>query len=139
MAQVPGRATFLGYPRVTRVRLMRSRTLVRRRTLLGAAAAATLAGCTNDPGYPSGPLRIASGGTGGVYNAYAQGIAAVVRDALPGLRPTVLATAASVENLNMVAHGSAEVGFTSADAAADGYNGVPPFTAALPILALGRI
>ena len=70
---------------------------VRRRTLLGAAAAATLAACDSGPDYPPGPLRIASGGVGGVYYTYAEGMAAVYRDALPGLRPTVLTTPASVE------------------------------------------
>jgi TRAP transporter TAXI family solute receptor len=115
---------------------------LRRRTLLGAAAAATLAcldGCADRPDYPSGPLRIASGGTGGVYYAYAQGIAAVIRDALPGLRPEVLATAASVQNLQMVATGRAELGLTTADAAADAHAGGPPFPQRLPVLALCRI
>ena len=112
---------------------------LRRRTVLGAAAAATLAACASGPDYPAGALRIASGGTGGVYHAYAEGIAAVVRDALPRLRPTVLTTAASIENLQLVAAGSAEVGFTSADAAADAYRGAAPFTAPLPVVALGRI
>ncbi|OLB80212.1 MAG: hypothetical protein AUI14_07475 [Actinobacteria bacterium 13_2_20CM_2_71_6] len=113
--------------------------VVRRRTLLGVAAATVLAGCSGEPDYPPGQLRIASGGTGGVYNAYAQGVAAVVRAALPRLQATVLATAASIENLQMVAGGRAEVGFTSADAAADAYRGNPPFSAALPVQALGRI
>jgi TRAP transporter TAXI family solute receptor len=117
--------------------------LVRRRTLLLGAAGGTAlvaaAGCAGDPGYPAGPLRIASGGTGGVYYAYAQGIATVVRTALPNLRPTVLATAASVENLQMVAAGRAEVGFTSADAAADAFRGRPPFAAPTAVAALGRI
>jgi uncharacterized protein len=112
---------------------------VRRRTLLGAAAAATLAACDSGPAYPPGPLRIASGGVGGVYHAYAEGLAAVFRDALPGLRPAVLTTAASVENMNLVAAGSAEIGFTTADAAADAYTGASPFIAPLPVQALGRI
>jgi TRAP transporter TAXI family solute receptor len=114
--------------------------LVRRRSLLlGAAGATAFAGCGADPGYPAGPLRIASGGTGGVYYAYANGIVAVVRTALPRLRPTVLATAASVENLQLVAADRAEVGFTSADAASDAVRGRPPFAAALPVAALGRV
>jgi len=115
---------------------------LRRRTLLGGAAAAVLAcldACTDRPDYPPGPLRIASGGTGGVYYAYAQGIAAVVRDALPGLRPEVLATAASVQNLQMVAAGRAELGLTTADAAADAHWGGPPFPEGLPVPALCRI
>ncbi|TMM43807.1 MAG: TAXI family TRAP transporter solute-binding subunit [Actinobacteria bacterium] len=112
---------------------------VRRRTLLGAAAAATLAACDSGPDYPPGPLRIASGGVGGVYYTYAEGMAAVYRDALPGLRPTVLTTPASVENLRLVAAGTAEIGFTTADAASDAYTGAAPFSAPLPVQALGRI
>jgi TRAP transporter TAXI family solute receptor len=112
---------------------------VSRRVLLGAAAATALAGCAEQPDYPAGPLRIASGGVGGVYYAYAQGIEAVVRSSLPRLRPAVLSTAASVENLRLVSAGRAEIGFAAADAASDGYLGRPPFTEALPVLALGRI
>src|SRR4051812_32983173 len=148
---------------MVRVRHMRRRIL-----LLGAAgglaSGVPAAGCADDPGYPAGPLRIASGGMGGVYHAYAQGIANVVRTALPRLRPTVLATPASargsgtgvrtalpslpppvlappasVENLQMVAAGRAEIGFTSADAAADAFLGRPPFPAPLGVTALGRI
>src|SRR5256885_2072807 len=113
-----------------------------RRVFLGAAAATVLAcldGCSAEPDYPAGPLRIASGGSGGVYHAYALGVDAVVRAALPRMRPTVLATAVSVENLRMVAAGQAEIGFTTADAAADGYRGRPPYTTALAVLALARI
>src|SRR5256885_2064601 len=83
-----------------------------RRVFLGAAAATVLAcldDCSAEPDYPAGPLRIASGGSGGVYHAYALGVDAVVRAALPRPRPTVLATAASVENLPMVAAGPRSV------------------------------
>ena len=98
--------------------------LVRRRTLLGAAAAATLAACTSDPPYPPGPLRIASGGVGGVYYAYAEGLATVFRATLPGLRPAVLTTGASVENMDLIATGAAEIAFTTADAASS----IPTFS-----------
>jgi TRAP transporter TAXI family solute receptor len=112
---------------------------VPRRTVLAAAGALALGACTRDPGYPAGPLRIASGGNGGVYFAYAQGIAKVVRTVLPRLRPAVLETAASVENLEMLASGNAELGFTTADAAADAYHGTTPFRAPVPVAALGRV
>src|SRR5256885_7036005 len=125
---------------MVRVRHMPGESLVRRRTLLlGVAAGATVAACAAEPGYPAGPLRIASGGNGGVYDGYAQGRGAVGRTALPRLTPAVLATAASVENLQLVATGGAEIGFTSADAAADAFRGRPPFPAALNVAALGRI
>jgi uncharacterized protein len=111
---------------------------LRRRTLLGAVAAVPLSGCASAPDYPPGPLRIASGGPGGVYFDYAQGIAAVVRAALPGLRPEVVPTAASVANVRLVAAGQADVGLTTADAAAAAFRGQAPFASALPILALAR-
>jgi TRAP transporter TAXI family solute receptor len=110
-----------------------------RRTLLGAAVASVIAGCAQEPDYPAGPLRIASGGVGGVYYVYAQGIEAVVRSSLPRLRPAVLSTAASVENLRLVAAGAVEIGLTTADAAADAYRGRAPFDEVLQVLALGRI
>src|SRR5690242_3564014 len=99
---------------------------MRRRTVLRAVAATVVAGaagCASPPDYPAGPLRIASGGNGGVYFQYAQGIAAVVRATLPRLRPSVVPTAASVENVELVAAGRAELGLTTADAAADAYRG----------------
>jgi TRAP transporter TAXI family solute receptor len=125
---------------MVKVRHMPGVPAVRRRTLLlGAAAVTTLGGCGGDPDYPAGSVRIASGGTGGVYYAYAQGVADVIRSTLPRLRPAVLTTAASVENLKMVAAGRAEIGFTSADAASDAFEGQPPFPNPFKIVALGRI
>src|SRR5213596_1350817 len=41
-------------------------------TLAGAAAGLPLAGCARRPEYRPGPLRIATGGAGGVYYAYGQ-------------------------------------------------------------------
>jgi TRAP transporter TAXI family solute receptor len=111
---------------------------VRRRTFLGAAATVVLSGCAAPPDYPAGPLRIASGGPGGVYYSYAQGIAAVVRAALPRLRPRVIPTAASVANVELVASGGADIGLATADAAAAAFRGQPPFTDELPLLALAR-
>ncbi len=113
--------------------------LLHRRILLGAVGAVALAGCSAEPEYPAGQLRIAAGGTGGVYHAYANGIAAVVRTALPRLHPTVLATAASLENIGMIHAGRAEIGFTTADAASDAFHGTVPFPEPVPLAALGRI
>ncbi len=115
---------------------------VGRRAILRLAVGAWLmsvAGCTSAANYPAGPLRIASGGRGGVYFLYAQGIAAVVRASLPKLKPEVIATAASVENVELVASGQAELGLTTADAAVSAYQGSTPFAGPLPVLALGRI
>jgi TRAP transporter TAXI family solute receptor len=103
------------------------------------AALPALGGCAGSLAYRSGPLRIATGGPGGVYYVYGQGIAAAVRGHLPGLKPSVVATGASIENLTMVAGGTAEIAFTLSDCAAAASAGQPPFQAALPISALARL
>lgn len=115
---------------------------VPRRVALGAAAlisVASLGGSYLVPGYPAGVLRIATGNRGGVYHLYGQGLAKVIRQRLPLLRPRVLITDASVVNLRMIAAGQAEVAFSLADAAAAAYLGKPPFRAALPVSALARL
>jgi TRAP transporter TAXI family solute receptor len=99
----------------------------------------TLGACSRSPAYRPGPLRIATGGPGGVYYVYGQGIATAVRKHLRGLRPSVIATGASVENLWLVADGSAELAFTLADSAAAAVGGLPPFDSALPLSALARL
>lgn len=103
-----------------------------------AAVWAAAGGCGGQP-PPRGPLRIATGGQGGVYYAYGQGLAELVREHWGGQDVQVLATAASVENLRMVARGDADVAFTLADAAALGVEGKPPFPAPQPVQALARL
>jgi TRAP transporter TAXI family solute receptor len=114
-----------------------------RRALLRGAAVATatwqVGGCERAPKSLHGPLRIATGGPGGVYYVYGQGIADAVRHDLPGLTATVVPTGASVDNLRMVANGSAELAFTLADSAAAALAGETPFDSALPIAALARL
>jgi len=97
---------------------------VRVRALLAAivlsAIGAGVAGCpSSDGGVPAGQLRVATGSPGGVYYIYGRGIADAVRRRIPELRPTVLQTAASAQNLRLVASGEAEIGFAQADTAAE--------------------
>jgi uncharacterized protein len=117
-----------------------------RRALLGALGAVGMAGaglasagCGRQTDYPAGHLRIATGGQGGVYYAYGNGIVDVVRAELPLLSPEVLVTAASLENLGLVATGKAEVAFTLADSAALAFLGDSRFDAPLAIAALARL
>jgi uncharacterized protein len=113
-----------------------------RRELMRSAALATVAlagGCERAEDSPHGQLRIATGGPGGVYYVYGQGIAEAVRRDLPGLTATVLPTGASVENLRMVADGTAELAFTLADSAAAALRGEAPFESALSVAALARL
>jgi hypothetical protein len=88
---------------------------------------------------PSGELRIATGGNGGVYFAYGQGLAKAVRKHLPELRPEVLETAASLDNLRKVSSGEAEVAFSLADSVALAVSGEPPFDSPQPVRTLARL
>ncbi|WP_204005086.1 TAXI family TRAP transporter solute-binding subunit [Virgisporangium aurantiacum] len=95
--------------------------------------AAFLSGCpSSDGAVPSGQLRIATGSSGGVYFLYGGAIADSVRRHLPELKPSVLETAASKENLRLVSTGAAEIGFAQADTSAD-------FAADGKVVALARV
>jgi uncharacterized protein len=77
------------------------------------------AGCGSGETEPSGRVRIATGSQTAVYYLYGGAIAALIRQRLPKVQPTVLVTAASAQNVKMILDGTAEVGFTQADIAAD--------------------
>ncbi len=81
-------------------------------------------------------LTVAAGSRGGVYYTYGQGLVTAARAAYPGVRADVLATAASVENLRLVAAGDADVAFSLADSAALAVTGGAPFTRKEPLRAL---
>lgn len=101
--------------------------------------ASVTAGCGGERAAHPWRLVIATGGRGGVYYAYGQGLARVARAHLPDANPQVVSTAASVENLRMVASGRADVAFTLADSAALAFEGRPPFSARVPVVALARL
>lgn len=98
---------------------MSAGVLKRRSVILAAASVSALSLATIAPCLdridPRGPLRIATGGKGGVYFRLGQGLARVAREQYSGLKPEILATAASAANLQLVDAGQAEVGFTQAD------------------------
>jgi TRAP transporter TAXI family solute receptor len=76
------------------------------------------AGATRDPvRYPSGGITIASGNAGGVYSEYASEYARALRDELPKLTVRIDTTKGSIDNLNRLRDGSAQVGFATADTA----------------------
>jgi uncharacterized protein len=84
-------------------------------------------------------LVIAAGAPGGVYHAYAEGIATAAKAAYPGVHTEVLVTAASVENLRLVAAGDADVAFSLADSSALAVSGSAPFTEPQPLSAVARL
>lgn len=81
-------------------------------------------------------LSIATGGTGGVYYPLGGGLANVISKSLPGIEATAEVTSASVDNIKLVGAGKADVAFTLADTAADGFNGVGKFKEKVPVRAL---
>jgi len=74
-----------------------------------------VSGCQQVDNAVSGQLRIATGAPTAVYYRYGSALRDLLRGQLPRTRPTVLVTAASAENITMVEHGEAEIGFAQAD------------------------
>jgi uncharacterized protein len=100
-----------------------------RRAFLAGTVTLALAGCVGrNP--PRRVIRIATGSPTAVYYAIGTALSRVVNEDLPGAEASVLVTAASAENVQLVLAGRAEIGFTQADVMVSG--GVPaPRTAAL--------
>jgi len=86
------------------------------RVLAGLAATAALAGCA--PAYSGRRLAIAAGVGAGVYYRLGGTLAAVWAERLDAA-PEVLTTAGSVDNLDRLAAGTADVAFSQVDTAAE--------------------
>lgn len=84
-------------------------------------------------------LSIATGGTGGVYYPMGGAVANVVSKYLPGVEATAEVTSASVDNIKLVGAGKADIAFSLADTAWEGYIGVNKFPAKVPVRALAVI
>ncbi len=78
-------------------------------------------------GLPGGQLTIATGGTGGVYYVLGGGYATVIGDSVDGYTATAQETNASVDNMQLIANGGADVAFSLADTAADAVAGRSAF------------
>jgi TRAP transporter TAXI family solute receptor len=121
------------------------------RRLLGTALAATLllSACGGgesgggsgggEGAQAGGPLTFATGGTGGVYYPYGGGIANLLSSELEGTTVTVQETNASVDNMQLLASGQAQLAFGLGDVVSDAANGENTFTEPLPICSLGNI
>jgi uncharacterized protein len=84
-----------------------------------AAATALAVAWDGDEPRPPVTIRIATGSPAAVYYRYGQAYAEVVNRELPGVRASVLVTAASLSNVRMVRNDEAEVAFTQADILTD--------------------
>lgn len=90
-------------------------------TLLAAAAALAVTTATHAaPVF----INILTGGTSGVYYPIGVGLSQIYSDGIPGVKTSVQATKASVENLNLLQAGRGELALALGDSVADAKNGV---------------
>ena len=113
-------------------------------TALIMAVAALLAACTSavpdgGPRRLSADVVVATGSTRGVYHAWAGALGEELTAAYPQVKVAVLATTGSVQNLGMIATGSATLALASSDAVVQAMRGEPPFRRPVPVVALARI
>lgn len=94
-------------------------------------------GCRTD-GTPLPPVVIATGGRGGVYHALGEAFAATLHRRWK-VHATVLTTAASIENLRLLAAGRADLAFSTVDSADLAARGAGPFGGPVPGGAAGGI
>src|SRR5215217_3124504 len=92
------------------------------RRVMGAAAAIALAGA-GLPARAQDFINVLTGGTSGVYYPLGVALSKVFTDKIPGSRPSVQATKASVENLTLLQQGKGEIAFTLGDSLALGWAG----------------
>jgi TRAP transporter TAXI family solute receptor len=106
-----------------------------KRLLLSALAASLL--LLSACGEPQKILSIVTGGTGGVYYPLGGALANVLSAELTDYQVSAEVTGGSVDNLKLVAAGSADVGFSMVDAAWDALHGRDKFKGTpLPIRTL---
>ncbi len=85
-------------------------------------------------------LSIATGGTGGVYYPLGGGFATVIGEQVEGYAATVSETNASVDNMQLIGDGGADLALVLGDTAADAINGEADFDGApVTACALGRL
>ena len=91
-----------------------------RRAIIAASAVLALAA----PAKAQEFINILTGGTSGVYYPMGVALSKIYTEKIPGSRPSVQATKASVENLNLMQQRKGEIAFTLGDSLADAWKGV---------------
>ncbi len=86
-------------------------------------AGLALAAASAIPGHAAEFITIATGGTSGVYYPLGVALSQIDAKAIPSAKTTVQATKGSVENLNLIEAGRAEVGFSLGDSLSDAWRG----------------
>ena len=82
------------------------------------AAAATMIAALSASAQAETFINILTGGTSGVYYPLGVALSQIYADNVEGARPSVQATKASVENLNLLQEGKGEIAFTLGDSLA---------------------
>ena len=95
---------------------------VNKRFSLFAATAALTVSCAANAAPVF--INILTGGTSGVYYPIGVGLSQIYSDGIPGVKTSVQATKASVENLNLLQAGRGELALALGDSVADAKNGV---------------
>ncbi|WP_402463361.1 TAXI family TRAP transporter solute-binding subunit [Isoptericola aurantiacus] len=83
-------------------------------------------------------VTIATGGTTGIYYAYGRALADVLTQRY-GVDAEVLETSGSVDNLHLLDDGTAQIGFSAADAAGDAVAGTGDFDHPVDVRAVARV
>ncbi len=96
---------------------------MRLRSLAVALAAALTVSTTIAARAADEFINVLTGGTSGVYYPMGVALAKIYTEKIPGSRPSVQATKASVENLNLLQQGKGEVGFALGDSVAFAWAG----------------
>ena len=105
--------------------------LQRSAAILAAASLAPLSAC--DPREfaraRGATLRIsiAAGNTGGVFYPYAGAIAAVITRHVPNVAATAEVTGGTVDNMQFIRQGTADLAFATADMLDEAFRGIGPF------------
>lgn len=103
-----------------------------------AAVLMVLPSCARaGPASLTGDAVITAGNVGGVYVTIGQELAAAVP--VHDGKASLVRTDGSVTNLNRLAAGTSDVGFSLADAAEAAFHGSGPWRAPLPVCALARL
>ncbi|KGM35233.1 TAXI family TRAP transporter solute-binding subunit [Inquilinus limosus] len=90
---------------------------------MGAVAAIAALSLPGAPARAAEFINILTGGTSGVYYPLGVALSKIFTEKIPDSRPSVQATKASVENLNLLQQGKGEIAFTLGDSLADAWNG----------------
>jgi TRAP transporter TAXI family solute receptor len=117
--------------------------LLRRALACWAAAALLLAGCggSDEPRKAPAPqtLTVATGGRGGIYAVWGAAYARAISKSLDGYRGVATPTTGSVENLERLRDGRAQIALTLGDTALDAVEGRQAFDRPVALKALAQI